>query len=349
MTVDRLPESLQTLYAELFDQVVQAEAEAAAVGLPPAGSFVSKSIRGRIYWYLQRSEGTRKRQIYLGAETPALLRWMDDVRERRHEREPDEERRAEIVAMLVAGGAFRERAAIGRVLRILTSAGLFRLGAVLVGTQAFTAYCNMLGVRFASQMARTEGVDVAQQRGLAIALDPSAVPLDLVAALREADPRFLAVPSLDRRSPSTSFKVRGRDLRVDFLTPQRGRDERPVRLPHLGAAAQPLPFLGYLLSAVQPAVVLEGSGLLVNVPEPARFAFHKLWLASERPAAEQTKAAKDVRQAGQLVEALIADRPEDLGRAWRAVGARRRRQVLRGIERLDRALRDELAVVVDRA
>lgn len=346
MPIERLPESLQTLYAELLDQVLQADAEAAAAGLPPSGAFVSKEVRGSLYWYLQRSEGARKRQVYLGRDSPALRRWMEDVRKLRREREPDEERRAEIVAMLAAGGAYRERATVGRLLRILSATGIFRLGGVLVGTQAFTAYGNMLGVRFESRSARTEDVDLAQERDIAIALDPDAVPVDVAAALREADPGFLAVPSFDPRSPSTSFKVRGRDLRVDLLTPQRRDEERPVQLPLLGAAAQPLPFLGYLLAEPQAAVVLEGSGVLVNVPQPARFAFHKLWLATERPAVQQAKAAKDLRQGAQLLELLAADRPHDLGAAWRAVEARLRRAVRQTVERLEPTLRDRLREIV---
>jgi hypothetical protein len=62
----RLPESVQTLYAELLGQVRAADAEAALGGT--SGSYVSKAIRGRTYWYLQKSEGATKRQIYLGAE-----------------------------------------------------------------------------------------------------------------------------------------------------------------------------------------------------------------------------------------------------------------------------------------
>jgi hypothetical protein len=63
--------------------------------------------------------------------------------------------------------------------------------------------------------------------------------------LRAAEPRFFAVPGFDPREPSTSFKVRERDLRVDFLVP--GRGTRPVLLRHLKTAAQPLPGLEYLL------------------------------------------------------------------------------------------------------
>lgn len=53
MPFQRLPESVQTLYAELLDQAIHAEAEAAVLGAPQ-GSFVSKTIKGGTYWYLQR-------------------------------------------------------------------------------------------------------------------------------------------------------------------------------------------------------------------------------------------------------------------------------------------------------
>lgn len=42
-----------------------------------------------------------------------------------------------------------------------------------------------------------------------------------------------------------------------------------------------------------------------NLPDPARFAIHKLIVAQERAAGFQTKVQKDVTQAMALVEALI--------------------------------------------
>ena len=41
----------------------------------------------------------------------------------------------------------------------------------------------------------------------------------MLGRLRAQDPTFFAVPGIDSREPATSFKVRGRDRRVDFLTP----------------------------------------------------------------------------------------------------------------------------------
>jgi hypothetical protein len=160
------------------------------------------------------------------------------------------------------------------------------------------------------------------------------------------------VPGLDPRQPSTSFKVRGRELRVDFLTPLQGEEpETPVFLPSLGVSAHPLRLLDYLIEQTAQAVVVGGPGILVNVPDPARFALHKLWLAGRRPVSEQPKAAKDLRQAESLLDVLLADRPEDLPPAWEALQDRTaaRRQVQRSMERLPPSLRDQLLAVLPAA
>lgn len=319
-------ESVQTLYAELLDQLRAADAEAAVHGL--SGTFVSKTIRGRTYWYLQKSEGAAKRQIYIGPETPQLLARIEETANRRAIVAADEKRRREIVGMLEAGNLHRETAATGVVLRVLADASVFRAGGVLVGTQAFTAIANMLGVSFEKQSLRTADVDVAHDTTIPLGLQEP--PVDLLERLRAYDPGFFAVPGLDSRQPSTSFHVRGRDLRVDFLTPAAGKrdDPQPVYLPHLRVAAQPLPGLDYVLHGNVDAAVIAGNGVHVNVPNPARFAFHKLWLASERPVSEAAKARKDLRQAEQVLEVLADDRPADVTAAWMDLS--RRRSLFRG-------------------
>ncbi len=333
----RLPETAQALYSELLDQLGLVEAEWAAGPLPPPGSFVSKSVRGNRYWYLQRSEGGLKTQIYLGPETPALLGWVEEVREGRAREAPDRARRSEIVAMLAAAGALRPDAATGRLLAVLAERELFRVGAVLVGTHAFAQYGNLLGVVLDRTAVRTADVDLLHDPGLSLAIDPAAKKQDLIAALREANPDFLAVPPLDPKLPSSSFRVRGRDLRVDFLTPAaRGRNGVvPIRA--LGIAAQALPHLGYLLGGVTRCAVLYAAGVLVNLPDPARFALHKIWTAGERPVSETTKSRKDLMQAAQLLGILSEDRPGDLRRAWKALPqamVRRVASTLRGSEEL---------------
>ena len=144
------------------------------------------------------------------------------------------------------------------------------------------------------------------------------------------------VPPLDRKQPSTSFKVRGRDLRVDFLTPMTGRDSSSaVLLPAFGLSAKPLRFLEYLIKNPIPAVVMGTDVVLVNIPSPARFAMHKLWTSTQRPAGFQAKAAKDRIQAEQLIEVLVEDRPDDLQDAWDALSRKARSAVRSAMKNLE--------------
>ncbi|HHQ48680.1 MAG TPA: hypothetical protein ENK19_07335, partial [Acidobacteria bacterium] len=242
-----LPETVATLYAELLDQAIQAEA-AGAAGTVPTGSFISKTIGGRTYWYLQRSEGHRKRQVYLGPDSPSLRRWMDRVRHDRRDAAPDRENRRRLCAMLASGGAATEPAAVVKVLQLLSESGIFRLGGVLVGTLAFRTYANVLGVRFERGATRTEDIDIAHDPVIGIALAREDAPTDLEQTLTGAGMGFPPIPVFHHGEPSTSFKIRGRDLRVDLLTPMRGRESSaPVHLHAYRVSAQPVRFLEYLL------------------------------------------------------------------------------------------------------
>jgi hypothetical protein len=322
-TLQRLPESVHGLYAELLDRAMVLDAELASDEV--RGAFVSKTIKGRKYWYVQeRAVNGVRRQRYLGPESPTLVRWMEDAGKNRNLARDAAATNHRLVAMLRAGGARVERPLMARVVGALADAGVFRGGAVLVGSVAFGTYGNMLGVKLEEAMSRTEDVDVAKELEVDVAVGQD-LALDVRAALTSSGVgEFHEIPELDSRQPSTSFALRRGQLRVDFLTPLVGRPRsQPVVLRGMGVAAQPVRFLDYLLGDTQPAVLLNGHGVLVHVPSPARFALHKLVVAQKRIAAFQAKAAKDLMQAQALLAVLLADRPGDLLVAWDALVARR--------------------------
>jgi hypothetical protein len=317
--VQRLPESHLTLYAELVDQMIPAAAARAVRGVL-AGSFTTKRVKGHTYWYLQRSEGARTRQIYLGPDSPALRRWIDEAAAVREVAETEAEPIVRLSRMLASGGATTEPAAVLKVLRVLAESRVFHLGGVVVGTVAFRSYANLLGVRFGRGASRSQDVDVAHDPAIGIALARGGSPVRLEEILVASGLDLHPVPPLDPKQPSTSFKVRGRDLRVDFLTPMRGRESsEPVYLPAFRLSATPLPWLDYLIADPQQAPVLGTDPVLVNVPLPGRFAVHKLWTSRTRPATVQVKARKDFLQAGEVLEVLVEDRPDDLREAWEAL------------------------------
>jgi hypothetical protein len=66
---------------------------------------------------------------------------------------------------------------------------------------------------------------------------------------------------------------------------------------------------------------------------------------------EQAKAAKDLRQAGELLELLLDDRPGDVRLAWEALAGRRTpaAAIRRAAGRLPPELREALVAQVDGA
>lgn len=315
--------STQTAYAELLEQLLALDAQR-SIGHAP-GAFVTKTIRERAYYYFQYSTpGGTTRQAYIGPKSEALdaiVRRFADERESLRE---DRERIDELAAMLRAGGAAVTDAASARVISALSAAGVFKLGGVLVGTHAFLALGNLLGVRWDSASARTEDVDIGVTRVLEVAVSP--VDADVPQVLDGLKMGFLPVPVFSPRDASTSFKVRGRGLRVDLVTPEgRSGMGAPVSVGRFHAAAAPVRYLELVFDDAQPAAIIDGGGVLVTVPHPARFAVLKLLVAQDRKSAFQTKTDEDVAQAAQLMEALEELRPGDVSVAWRAARARGKR------------------------
>jgi len=327
----RLPLETQTLYAELLEHLLGLEAQRSVGSL--AGAFTSKQVKGETYVYYQASlPGGKTRQFYLGRKSPALDRLAQRFEREHAAFAADVARVARIAAQLRAGGAGTTDVASARVLCGLADAGLFAGGGVLVGTHAFMAIGNLLGVRWAAGSLRTQDVDVGGDREVDLALAIPDAKIDLPATLENLRMGFLPLPALDPKNPCTSFKVRGQALRVDLLCPKRGQSEAPVFIPRWNAAAQPLAHLGFLLESSERAVILANTAALVNVPAPARFALHKLLVAQLRPASFATKAEKDILQAVQVLEVLVEDRPGDLELAWTALEALGP-AVMKGIQR----------------
>ncbi len=196
----------------------------------------------------------------------------------------------------------------------------------------------MLGLRWERALTHTVDVDVAR--------DPAS-PNGSGTQTREQLLRvgFLEVPEPDSRQPSTSFMLKQGGVRIDFLTPMRGKGRRkPVPLAGLGVHATALRFLDYLIEAPVVGVVLSRYGILVRVPQPARFALHKLIVATRRNPTEEAKRQKDVWQAESLITALLDRRPDDLRQAWEALPWRR--QARRGLKMVEETVRQALLEVV---
>jgi hypothetical protein len=281
--------SIRTMFADLAQQVETA---------PLAGSVYTRQRDGIEYIYAKLPVGRDRVDRFVGksgdpeakARAASLRKGGELARNRR-----------EIVSMLKRHGLAGPDRSLGAALDAIAFAGLFKQGAILVGTGAYMMFEPLVGSRLPAPTLMTGDLDQATTK-LALTADP---PERMEDVLRRADPTYEGIPQLDPRKPPSRFR-NAEGYLVDLLTPTRSRsDQNPMPLKALDAGAAPLQYLDWLIQEPMPTVALWGSGIAVLVPQPAKFAVHKLILAQRRDAANRHKRSKDLDQAWALIDALL--------------------------------------------
>ena len=295
---DDLPASAQTAYAQLFDAALAADHVRSVSDL--SGSFAAKTVKGRKYWYYQCIQPSGAlTQHYVGPDSATVRRLIEGAKERGAlgALEP-------LVRVANALGCAKLIPKHERVLRRLAEYGFFRAGGILVGTHAFLAYGNMLGVAW-SRPGLTHDIDFAHAgRAISLAL-PSTLKVKTAAAIDSLAMGFLPITQLAGKSGATFLNPKEPEFRLDFLTTRHRGGEEPFFHPQLNVVLQPLPFMEFSLEHVEQAAVFSREKVvLVNVPDPARFALHKLIIYGERTGSYRAKASKDLSQSASLLSYL---------------------------------------------
>jgi hypothetical protein len=273
------------------------------------GTLKQRTQSGKRYWVREyiRVDGS-KVDDYLGAESAFDKAKLSGLR-------------AEIdLAKELAAGSSKLRLfgyqRIDRkpaaVLEVFFNRGLTQAGLTLVGSHAYGALLNELGVLAAGY--KTQDVDVARAQPLAVGL-PEGVTFQQL--LKESGLPFIPVPGMPSHKPSASFKLPGSEtLAVDLLVPG-NRAGDVVRVKELATHAQAVPLLDFLIDEPIEAVVLSPNQIIpVKLPSPERFLIHKLFSSQSRRT-DRDKAGKDLEQAAVLAAALEDEAPGSLGDAFR--------------------------------
>jgi hypothetical protein len=293
MHMGYLPVACQNAFSDLRRMLIELD----EIGIQ--GSLKEMTVGGASYLYDGFKIGQYPVNRYFG--TPTDENWALGTRAKELRKAARDQ-----VKVLQANACLAPDRETGAVLMGLARAGVFRAGGVLVGTFAFRCYEAELGIRLNDAAAATQDIDVAMHRTIAVAATEPRVPKILTG--------MGYAPSITANtSDAKPWRWTKGEMLVEFLTPDIGCGGQIAKL---GIHAQQLKFMDYLLGSPVRVPVIYQSGVLVNVPDPARFAVHKLILASRRGRDSRDKSLKDRRQAAQLIEVLAADRPDELAEAY---------------------------------
>jgi hypothetical protein len=277
------------------------------------GSYSTKRVKGTVQWYFSFREQDQVRQIYVGPDNEAIRALVT--------RAQTSQARQQLIPLaksaLALGCTAVQRKHLGVVLR-LNEFGFFRAGGVLVGTHAFLAYANQLGVKWRDS-EQTSDVDLAHAgRNVSIAL-PGNIDATPHSALTTMEQGFLPLVQYRGQAGASYRHPEEPDFQVDFLTPRTSKSDEPVMVEHLDVALQPLRFMEFSLEDVQQATLFDATGrcVVVSIPAPPRYAIHKLLVVGERAGAFRAKVSKDVAQAAALLEYLSQTDPDSAIDAWK--------------------------------
>ncbi len=304
-----LPLAAQTAYAELSEQTRAFETANALAGL--TGSFHKLARKGQAYWYFAfRDIDGKQRMSYVGPDEARVRKLVERFRESRPKLLRPQARAA------IALGCAPTAPKHFRIIKQLGDYGFFRAGGVLIGTHAFLAYGNILGVRWTHGSA-TLDVDFAHAgKNISVAL-PADLRIDVRGALESLEMGLLPLTEFDGKSGAQYRNPGDPELRLDFVT-SATRSGKTVVMPELNLALEPLKFMEFSLEGTsQGCILASGGACTVNLPSPQRYAVHKLIVFGERPASDRPKARKDLLQAASLAQYFLeSGDARSFNKAW---------------------------------
>ena len=331
---DELSVAAQAAFSNLENAAKEREFQRSVADL--RGSLTRKKIKGSLYWYYQTKDPDGKtQQVYLGPEGPLIHEFINA------RNDPTKIQSAAHLARLSASAVALGCANIapkhGRVIKRIAEHGFFKAGGVLAGTHAFLAYQNLLGIRWhVGQM--TMDLDFAHPgKNVTIAF-PNQIKVDRHSALTSLNMGFIPVHGQARFK-----KADEPDFDVDFLTTRTRAGDSPIEVKSLGVSLQPLKFMELAFEQpVQTVLLLNSGPVVVSVPNPAFFEFHKLIVSVERRARNPLKSSKDMAQAAALLDYYLNHNTTLLLDAYAHVLSRGpgwKQRVNAGLKNLDAAAR----------
>jgi hypothetical protein len=299
-----------SLYSQLLEEAIANECIAYYPGLQ--GSFAKEKRREKLYWYWVGRINKKVSRIYIGPDNSKTQKLVNNLEQRKDVAlDAIKSLKKTAKAYKGASGQINEPSHF-KVIKSLSEQGLFKKDILLIGSHGFLSICNALGISVENSFLKTTDVDFVRPQGITLAIPNNKDIIDIPSAISRFDKNFFPIPKLDNKEPSTSLQNNTSKIKIDFLTTEES-GRKNVFYEDLGIAAESLKFMSYLLNGdIFKGLIIGNYAIPVNLPDPARFAVHKLIISEERASFFQSKSKKDRSQASVLLDYLINDDSEHL-------------------------------------
>lgn len=300
---NKVPITTLTNYSNLIDKLIERESLREAYGIGErSASVVRVPVKGRDYWYLQRTLNGKRIRTYIGPDTEETRNRTQAIKDAVRHVSDETPVVDDLIKMLGATGVLKLSKDESALIHRLAEAGVFQSGGILVGTMAFRLYPFFTGYALQSRAPyMTLDIDLSIDRSVSVFIDSNRIDPEEIRRRIALIPK----PSLEERGQTYPFAVKGTDLTLDILTNLDPAEPSPEAVKPafgIGFMAKPLEFMDYLVRDPIRAALPVGKGILLNIPSPERYAVHKIAVAGKRR--DELKRRKDILQSESLVNVL---------------------------------------------
>ncbi len=288
----------------------------------PKGRIKEKKINGDSYYYLQYRKGKKIIDKYLGKNYPEEI--SKQIKQRKKlEDELKEVRKA--IKLLSKNNKESDVNLIEPAKKIfekLSKEKLWEEGFEIIGSWCFMLYQKYLD--FPKYPLKTDDLDIL-------------IPLPYKGKIFDISSFFKSLGFSENFNPDGSIFYTLPNLKVEFLSPEKRKNEFADYIKELKISPQQLRYLEILLS--DPITLKIGRGIKVKVPSPSSFFLHKLLIAGKRRG--KGKREKDIKQAIYTGKYILINEKEKLVGMFGKLPKARKSKILNALKKSENLLVSE--------
>lgn len=301
----------------------------AQISLLPKGTIKKKNVKGNDYYYLQYRKDKKVVQDYIGKTIPKQLKTDLGHRKKLEDELKNVNRALKLLRSKNTDGMSFSKI-VEKIFRKMTELGLWDSGVEIIGAWCFNIYQKYLPIK--NYPLRTQDLDIL------VPYSYKGKKFDFTSYLKE-------LGFEERFNPDSSTYYSAGSLKIEFLSPGKGKKKISPTIKELNLNPQYLYFVEMLLE--NSIEIKIAPGIKAKLPSPSSFLIHKLLIASLSTRKE--KKEKDIKQAIHIGNYVIKNRKEreQLITSWGAISKSWKNKIIRSLSNSEDIIPSERNTILE--